>query len=116
MQSDNTNHPNGNGSSEIQEKINEAELYVTQGLFEEARQIYQQILNDLLPLAKKAAADPASRQSYESRRTFIQEQLAIIDRQEADFLGHFAGGRQICGDDLLGDHTTPAQAITTTDC
>lgn len=88
MQSDNTNHPNGNGSSEIQEKINEAELYLTQGLFEEARQMYQQILDDLLPLTKKAAADPASRQAYESRRTFIQEQLAIIDRQEADFLGH----------------------------
>ncbi len=88
MQSDNTNHPGANEFSEIQEKINEAELYLTQGLFGEARQIYQQLLNELGPLAKEADADPSFRQSYESRRAFIQEQLAIIDRQEAEFHGH----------------------------
>ena len=88
MQSDNINHPSTNGSSDIQEKINEAELYLTQGLFEEARQIYKEILEDLRSLAKQGAADPALRQSYESQRGFIQEQLATIDRQEAEFHGH----------------------------
>ncbi len=88
MQSKNTNQPNVDGLAEIQEKINEAELYLTQGLFDEARQIYQQLLNELECLPEGAAVDPASRRSYESRRGFVQEQLTIIDRQEAEFHGH----------------------------
>jgi len=88
MQSDSTNHPNANEFSEIQEEINEAELYLTQGLFDEARQVYQKLLDELAPFAKQAATDPAFRRSYESRRTFIQEQLAIIERQESEFHGH----------------------------
>jgi tetratricopeptide (TPR) repeat protein len=88
MQSGNTNQPISNDLSEIQEKINEAELYLTQGLFDEARQVYQQLLNNLGHLQKNAAADPTFRRSYESRRGFIQEQLAAIDRQEAEFHGH----------------------------
>lgn len=88
MRSRNTNQPTANGLAEIQEKINEAELYLTQGLFAEARQVYQQLLNELESLPEGAAADPASRRSYETRRGFLQEQLTIIDRQEAEFHGH----------------------------
>lgn len=88
MQPKNTNQPNANGLSEIQERIQEAELYLTQGLFEEARQIYKKLLNELGPVPKKPAADPATHSSHEDRRGFIQEQLAIIDRQEAEFHGH----------------------------
>jgi len=88
MQPKNTNQPNANGLSEIQESIQEAELYLTQGLFDEARQIYKKLLNELGPVPKGAAADPATRSSHENRRGFIQEQLAIIDRQEAEFHGH----------------------------
>ncbi|MGD8371699.1 MAG: tetratricopeptide repeat protein [Syntrophobacterales bacterium] len=87
MQPKNTNQPNANGLSEIQERIQEAELYLTQGLFEEARQIYKKLLNELGPVPKGAAADPATHSSHEDRRGFIQEQLAIIDRQEAEFHG-----------------------------
>jgi serine/threonine protein kinase len=87
MQSANSKQSTGIDLSDMQKQINEAELYLTQGLFDEARQIYQQLLNKLGPLQKKAASDPAFRRSYESRRGFIQEQLAIIDRQEAEFHG-----------------------------
>ena len=87
MQSDNTNHPNASEFSEIQEKINEAELYLTQGLFDQARQVYQRLLDELASLAKQATTDPGVRRSYESRRAFIQEQLAIIERQESEFHG-----------------------------
>jgi hypothetical protein len=45
MQANISNNSSANEFPEIQEKINEAELYLTQGLFEEARQIYQQLLN-----------------------------------------------------------------------
>jgi tetratricopeptide (TPR) repeat protein len=88
MQSNNTNQPAANGLAEIQEQINEAELYLTQGLFDEARQIYQQLQNELESLSNVATADPATRRSYESRRGFLQEQLATINRQQAEFLGH----------------------------
>ncbi|MCG6916963.1 MAG: tetratricopeptide repeat protein, partial [Deltaproteobacteria bacterium] len=87
MQANISNNSSANELAEIQEKVNEAELYLTQGLFEEARQIYQEILNELGSLADKGAADPALLQSYKSQRTFIQEQLATIDRQEAEFHG-----------------------------
>ncbi len=87
MQSDNINHSSANGLSEIQEKINEAELYLSQGLFDEARQAYQQLLKELGSLSQKASTDPAFRQTYESRRGFIREQLALIERQEAEFHG-----------------------------
>jgi serine/threonine-protein kinase len=87
MQSDNINHSSANGLSEIQEKINEAELYLSQGLFDEARQAYQQLLKELGSLSQKASTDPAFRQTYESRRGFVREQLALIERQEAEFHG-----------------------------
>jgi serine/threonine protein kinase/uncharacterized protein HemY len=87
MQSDNINHSSADGLSEIQEKINEAELYLSQGLFDEARQVYQQLLKELGFLSQKASTEPAFRQTYESRRGFIREQLALIDRQEAEFHG-----------------------------
>lgn len=87
MQSDNINDSSANGLSEIQEKINEAELYFSQGLFDEARQAYQQLLKELGSLSQQASTDPAFRQTYESRRGFIREQLALIERQEAEFHG-----------------------------
>ncbi|MCG6943966.1 MAG: protein kinase [Deltaproteobacteria bacterium] len=87
MQSDNINHSSADGLSEIQEKIHEAELYLSQGLFDEARQVYQQLLEELGSLSQKASTDPAFRQTYESRRGFIREQLALIERQEAEFHG-----------------------------
>jgi hypothetical protein len=83
MQSDNINHSSANGLSEIQEKINEAELYLSQALFDEARQVYQQLLNELGSLSQRGSADPALRQTCESHRGFIREQLALIERQEA---------------------------------
>jgi tetratricopeptide (TPR) repeat protein len=88
MQANISNNSSANEFPEIQEKINEAELYLTQGLFEEARQIYQQLLNELASLAEQGSADPARLKSYKSQRAFIQEQLANIDRQEAEFHGH----------------------------
>lgn len=88
MQANISNNSSANELPEIQEKVNEAELYLTQGLFEEARQIYQELLNELGSLAEQGDADPALLQSYKSQRTFIQEQLATIDRQEAEFHGH----------------------------
>jgi serine/threonine protein kinase len=87
MQSDNINHSSADGLSEIQEKIHEAELYLSQGLFDEARQVYRQLLEELGSLSQKASTDPAFRQTYESRRGFIREQLALIERQEAEFHG-----------------------------
>ena len=88
MQSDNINHSSANGLSEIQEKINEAELYLSQALFDEARQVYQQLLKELASLSQKGSTDPALRQTCESHRGFIREQLALIERQEAEFHGH----------------------------
>ena len=87
MQSDNINHSSANGLSEIQEKINEAELYLSQALFDEARQVYQQLLKELRSHSQRASTDPAFRQTYESFRGSIQEQLALIERQEAEFHG-----------------------------
>ncbi len=87
MQSDNINHSSANGLSEIQEKINEAELYLSQGLFDEARQAYQQLLKELGSLSQRASTDPAFRQTYESFRGSIRKQLALIERQEAEFHG-----------------------------
>ena len=87
MQSDNINHSSANGLSEIQEKINEAKLYLSQGLFDEARQAYQQLLKELGSLSQKGSTDPAFRQTCESRRGFVREQLALIERQEAEFHG-----------------------------
>lgn len=87
MQSDNINHSSANGLSEIQEKINEAELYLSQGLFDEARQAYQKILKELGSHSQRASTDPAFRQTYESFRGSIREQLALIERQEAEFHG-----------------------------
>ncbi len=93
MQSENSNHSAASDLSDMQEKINEAELYLTQGLFDEARQVYQQLLNNLTPLMEKAAANPNLRRSYESRRGFIQEQLANVERQEAEFHGESEGAK-----------------------
>jgi serine/threonine protein kinase/uncharacterized protein HemY len=88
MQADNINHSSVNGLSEIQEKINEAELYLSQALFDEARQVYQQLLKELGSLSQKGSTDPALRQTCESHRGFVREQLALIERQEAEFHGH----------------------------
>ena len=87
MQSDNINHSSANGLSEIQKKINEAELYLSQGLFDEARQAYQQLLKELGSHSQRVSTDPAFRQTYESFRGTIREQLALIERQEAEFHG-----------------------------
>jgi len=88
MQTKISDNASANEFPEIQEKINEAELYLTQGLFEEARQIYQELLKEVSSLSEQGAADHSLLQSYKNRRAFIQEQLATIDRQEAEFLGH----------------------------
>ena len=88
MQGNISNNSSGNDFPEIQEKIDEAELYLTQGLFEEARQIYQELLNEVASLAEQGAANPALLQSYKSQRAFIQEKLTTIDRQEIEFHGH----------------------------
>jgi serine/threonine-protein kinase len=102
MQSDNINHSSDNGLSEIQEKINEAELYLSQGLFEEARQVYQQLLKELRSHSQRASTDPAFRQTYESFRGSIQEQLALIERQEAEFHGQPAEAKS-------EEHLTPQE-------
>ena len=86
MQSGSTNLPTAIKSPEIQERVQEAEVYLGQGLFDEARQIYHKLLTDLGP-QPEAGGDPAAQRSYEARRGFIQEQLALIDRQEAEFFG-----------------------------
>jgi tetratricopeptide (TPR) repeat protein len=88
MQANISNNSSANDFPEIQERIAEAELYLTQGLFEEARQIYKELLKEVASLAKQGAADPALLQSYKNQRAFIQEQLTTIDRQEAEFHGH----------------------------
>jgi serine/threonine protein kinase/thioredoxin-like negative regulator of GroEL len=88
MQANISNNSSANDFPEIQEKIDEAELYLTQGLFEEARQIYKKVLTELGSLTEQGASDPALLQSSKSQRAFIQEQLANIDRQEAEFFGH----------------------------
>jgi len=88
MQTKISDNASANEFPEIQEKINEAELYLTQGLFEEARQIYQELLKEVASLGEQGVADHALLQSYKNRRAFIQEQLATIDRQEAEFHGH----------------------------
>ena len=88
MQANIINNSSAKDFPEIQEKIDEAELYLTQGLFEEARQIYQELLNEVASLAEQGAANPALLQSYKSQRAFIQEKLTTIDRQEIEFHGH----------------------------
>ena len=87
MQGNISNNSSTNDFPEIQEKIDEAELYLTQGLFDEARQIYKELLNEVASLAEQGAADPANLQSYKNRRAFIQKQLTTIDRLEAKFHG-----------------------------
>jgi tetratricopeptide (TPR) repeat protein len=88
MQANISNNSSASDFPEIREKIKEAELYLTQGLFEEARAIYQKLSKDLGSLAEQGANDPALHQSYKSQRAFIQEQLANVDRREAEFFGH----------------------------
>jgi serine/threonine protein kinase/Flp pilus assembly protein TadD len=88
MQANISNNSSGHDFPEFQEKIDEAELYLTQGLFDEARQIYQKVLSELGSISEQGAADPSLLQSSKSQRAFIQEQLANIDRQEAEFFGH----------------------------
>jgi tetratricopeptide (TPR) repeat protein len=78
MLSGNSSQPPVQLSSRMQAKIKEAELYLGQGLFDEARQIYQDLLN-------KVGAVPAD--SVVAFRHFLQEKLAIIHQEEAKFLG-----------------------------
>ncbi|UCG12948.1 MAG: tetratricopeptide repeat protein [Deltaproteobacteria bacterium] len=87
MQSENANQPISSDLSQIQGKIEEAELYLTQGLFEEARQIYQNLLDHIGPSSQEAGINTSAHHAGEMQRSFIKEQLALIDRQEADFLG-----------------------------
>jgi tetratricopeptide (TPR) repeat protein len=78
MLSGNSSQPPVQLSSRMQAKIKEAELYLGQGLFAEARQIYQELLN-------KLGAVPAG--SVVAFRSFLQEKVAIVNREEAKFLG-----------------------------
>lgn len=78
MQSGNSTHPPVQLSSRIQAKIKEAELYLGQGLFEEARQIYQELSDGL-------GAAPG--ESVSAFRRFLQQKLAAINQEEAKFLG-----------------------------
>jgi serine/threonine protein kinase/Flp pilus assembly protein TadD len=87
MQANISNNSSLNDFPEIQEKIDEAELYLTQGLFDEARQIYQDLLNEVASLTGQGVADPAKLQFTKNRRAFIQKQLTTIDRLEAEFHG-----------------------------
>ncbi|MFP3869284.1 MAG: protein kinase domain-containing protein [Syntrophobacteria bacterium] len=85
MQSENTTQRSVSELPEIQEKLNEAELYRGQGLFAEARQIYQKLLESLADLPEAAGGSAA--QSSSINRAYLQEQLALVDREEAEFLG-----------------------------
>jgi len=78
MLSGNSTQPPVQLSSRMQAKIKEAELYLGQGLFAEARQIYQELLN-------KLGAVPAG--SVAAFRHFLKEKVATVNREEAKFLG-----------------------------
>jgi len=78
MQSGNSTQPPVQLSSRIQAKIKEAELYLGQGLFDEARQIYQELQDGL-------GAAPG--ESVAAFRRFLQQKLAAINQEEAKFLG-----------------------------
>lgn len=78
MLSGNSTQPPVQLSSRMQAKIKEAELYLGQGLFAEARQIYQELLN-------KLGAVPAG--SVAAFRRFLKEKVATVNREEAKFLG-----------------------------
>jgi hypothetical protein len=78
MQSGNSTQPPVQLSSRIQAKIKEAELYLGQGLFEEARQIYQELLDGL-------GAAPG--ESVAAFRRSLQQKLAAVNEEEAKFLG-----------------------------
>jgi serine/threonine protein kinase/Flp pilus assembly protein TadD len=78
MQSGNSTQPPVQLSSRIQAKIKEAELYLGQGLFDEARQIYRGLLDGL-------GAAPG--ESVAAFRGFLQQKLAAINQEEAKFLG-----------------------------
>jgi tetratricopeptide (TPR) repeat protein len=78
MQSGNSIQPPVQLSSRIQAKIMEAELYLGQGLFDEARQIYQDLLDGL-------GAAPG--ESVAAFRRSLQQKVAAIAQEEAKFLG-----------------------------
>jgi serine/threonine protein kinase/thioredoxin-like negative regulator of GroEL len=78
MQSGNSTQPPVQLSSRIQARIKEAELYLGQGLFEEARQIYRELLDGL-------GAAPG--ESVAAFRRSLQQKLAAINEEEAKFLG-----------------------------
>jgi tetratricopeptide (TPR) repeat protein len=78
MQSGNSTQPPVQLSSRIQAKIKEAELYLGQGLFDEARQIYQGLLDGL-------GAAPG--ESVAAFRTFLQQKMTAINQEKAKFLG-----------------------------
>ena len=78
MQSGNSTQPPVQLSSRIQAKITEAELYLGQGLFDEARQIYRDLLDGL-------GAAPG--ESVAAFRRSLQQKLAAIAQEEAKFLG-----------------------------
>jgi tetratricopeptide (TPR) repeat protein len=87
MQSGSKNQSVANDSPDLQEKIKEAELYLEQGLFDIARQIYQDLL-DGMGSEPDQIGDPDAIRSHQMRGEFLQEQIASIDRQEAEFHGH----------------------------
>jgi tetratricopeptide (TPR) repeat protein len=78
MQSGNSTQPPVQFSSRIQAKIKEAELYLGQGLFDEARQIYRGLFDGL-------GAAPG--EGVGAFRRFLQQKLAAINEDEAKFLG-----------------------------
>jgi len=78
MQSGNSTQPPVQLSSRVQAKIKEAELYLGQGLFDEARQIYRELL---------AGLGAAPGESVAAFRRSLQQKLAAINKEEAKFLG-----------------------------
>lgn len=68
--------------SHVRERLEEAEVYLSQGLFEEARQIYQDIQQQLAATPREVSSD------REASRRFLEKKLSLINRQEAEFHGH----------------------------
>ncbi|MBW1982907.1 MAG: tetratricopeptide repeat protein, partial [Deltaproteobacteria bacterium] len=89
MNSGKGNHVRMNVSPQIKERVGEAELYLSQGLFDQARGIYQELLEEI-----------AARGTVENgdEQLFLEEQLRSVDRYEAKFLGTGSLGTEEAGD------------------
>ena len=86
MQSETKNQSIDPDAPEIQDKIKEAELYLDQGLFDIARQIYQDLLEHLGSMPDETA-DPVGHRSHKTQRAFLQAQINLVNRREAQFHG-----------------------------